>query len=444
MLISHLQPGKALYNSRKKAVLSFVRNQQPSQYTAKGTAVRERITARALDNFRWLLRTQDSIKYTYNSPDRGISAIGDNISDYLDDNYIPVFSTSSPPATIFYDTARHYLITGHPFYYREYNSNNDIINSTAGAKQYLPVYNGSGACPLLKINYKNAATGVYDPYSETYRKLVNRQSVQDSTFDIATQAPYYQQLFTYHSSGRIAIMINQRWNGTGWTTQDGATFSYNTNDQLVRIGFQSWDTSSQSMVDWGIDSMSYPAATGSYNSYKDYFRNSTTMNFYLRSEYVCNLNAAGLIDTMYIYDYTTPRELADSKTIITYTALNHIKTYNEYNEVSPGTYDNNPRFSARFYYELHGSQTNVPSVATGSWRLYPNPAGNTLVVEATGIKELTIIQLNDITGRNVLSSTLDAAKGKQMINISTLQPGIYLYRMLADGIVVGQGKVVKE
>lgn len=80
--------------------------------------------------------------------------------------------------------------------------------------------------------------------------------------------------------------------------------------------------------------------------------------------------------------------------------------------------------------------TNAQTLPYGS-RIYPNPANNLLNLEIPG---LTAYQLIDISGRVVMDQP--TAHGNQRIDLSELESGIYLIKILA-GDIVFTSKLVK-
>jgi len=73
-----------------------------------------------------------------------------------------------------------------------------------------------------------------------------------------------------------------------------------------------------------------------------------------------------------------------------------------------------------------------------SVKVFPNPTSNKFIVEIDGT---VTVKLYDIFGREVLSQI---AIDKTEININHLQKGSYIISVLADGKVVGNGKIVKQ
>jgi hypothetical protein len=76
-----------------------------------------------------------------------------------------------------------------------------------------------------------------------------------------------------------------------------------------------------------------------------------------------------------------------------------------------------------------------------AFSIYPNPATTELHFE---YNKPGIVQLSDVTGRLAKSVFLSAGKRSQSVAITSLPPGLYLYRYLVTGQVIAFGKVVSR
>ena len=85
------------------------------------------------------------------------------------------------------------------------------------------------------------------------------------------------------------------------------------------------------------------------------------------------------------------------------------------------------------------------TMVTDATKLYPNPVGDVLTVSYANKGEGgSMLQVMDVTGRNVLAESLEGLSGQKLINTSRLMPGIYLYKIMEKGNTTLQGKFVKE
>ena len=98
----------------------------------------------------------------------------------------------------------------------------------------------------------------------------------------------------------------------------------------------------------------------------------------------------------------------------------------------------------RMVYNPRLATPNVNS-ATGEVKIYPNPAKEELTVEYTlPDKEDAEMQIVDVMGRIVISKELPFDKQKETVDISNLPQGVYVYKVVQDGVMIATGKVIKE
>jgi hypothetical protein len=71
--------------------------------------------------------------------------------------------------------------------------------------------------------------------------------------------------------------------------------------------------------------------------------------------------------------------------------------------------------------------TSVSDVKNVSIKIYPNPANEFIQIEASNAIETSIIKIQDLQGRLVLSQYINHTNSK--INISSLNPGIYVLKI---------------
>jgi hypothetical protein len=120
------------------------------------------------------------------------------------------------------------------------------------------------------------------------------------------------------------------------------------------------------------------------------------------------------------------------------------------------------KFRAQSWLTLYDGRTFAntllfPEDAAGSGRqlgteeqqsaanLFPNPVKDQLQVSYSNSSEDgSTLQITDLTGRLLISKQLAGKGGLETIDVRTLVPGIYLYRILDDKTVMTNGKIVKE
>ena len=88
--------------------------------------------------------------------------------------------------------------------------------------------------------------------------------------------------------------------------------------------------------------------------------------------------------------------------------------------------------------------TSEPATPVNSEiKVFPNPTNGNLTVFIPELPDgTTVFQLFDVMGHNILSSPLTGNYSK--INLSAFSQGIYYYRIMNDGVSIGNGKVVKQ
>jgi Metallo-peptidase family M12B Reprolysin-like/Secretion system C-terminal sorting domain/Fibronectin type III domain/Bacterial pre-peptidase C-terminal domain len=77
-----------------------------------------------------------------------------------------------------------------------------------------------------------------------------------------------------------------------------------------------------------------------------------------------------------------------------------------------------------------------------SLEVFPNPVQNMLNVDLKSNKGISEIQLFDINGTQVMSKRTSSVRSQ--MNLSILPAGIYLMKVVKDGVVVSKTKVVKQ
>jgi hypothetical protein len=90
-----------------------------------------------------------------------------------------------------------------------------------------------------------------------------------------------------------------------------------------------------------------------------------------------------------------------------------------------------------------GIITKMTDMESGKLVVYPNPAKNKLFVEFSSLNTCKVININSIEGKNLISLKPDSGRLKTEIDISVLNPGLYLLVAETErGIVVK--KIIKQ
>ncbi len=98
--------------------------------------------------------------------------------------------------------------------------------------------------------------------------------------------------------------------------------------------------------------------------------------------------------------------------------------------------DNDGRFTYSNIIILAGNDINTFS-------LYPNPAGNTLLIETNPVLKITAIQIADIHGRIVFKQQTGGLS-KWIADISALSSGIYIVSLCRDEKIISIKRLIKQ
>lgn len=88
--------------------------------------------------------------------------------------------------------------------------------------------------------------------------------------------------------------------------------------------------------------------------------------------------------------------------------------------------------------------TSVSETTTeNSFEVYPNPANDKLRIKNAELK-IKSVEIFDVLGQLVFSEKQETGNKKQVIDISSLSPGIYFCKVVGEGNAIGTKKIVKE
>jgi hypothetical protein len=98
-------------------------------------------------------------------------------------------------------------------------------------------------------------------------------------------------------------------------------------------------------------------------------------------------------------------------------------------------------FKGEYYYSAFAGSGIDPINLNQPILVYPNPVNDFIAVEAGTYATSVLFELSDITGKQVISKTLNGARNQ--VSVSELPDGLYLYRIIRNGETY-QGKVIKR
>ena len=94
------------------------------------------------------------------------------------------------------------------------------------------------------------------------------------------------------------------------------------------------------------------------------------------------------------------------------------------------------------------SDLGVAAITTGGGNVnvYPNPNNGQFTIQYSVTGENTVVEIYNVLGAEVYTSTFISSKSGNTINISNQPAGIYLYRVIssANGNLLGEGKIVLQ
>ncbi|MFM1793661.1 MAG: hypothetical protein RL642_46, partial [Bacteroidota bacterium] len=96
---------------------------------------------------------------------------------------------------------------------------------------------------------------------------------------------------------------------------------------------------------------------------------------------------------------------------------------------------------------VEGGEATIESDAAQAVEVFPNPISNELFVKLIAIEGKSLIEVFDLTGKKVASTTVNTIMGTintVKVDMSRNAQGIYLVRVTNDKTVVHQSKIIKQ
>ncbi len=278
-------------------------------------------------------------------------------------------------------------------------------------------------------------------------------------YDITTSTWQNQskEIYTY-TTGLLTLKLNQQWDSVNNSYFDTGKwyYTYDSNNLLTEKRFEYFDTNTSTWVNSQKTVNIYDPVT-LYKTVKEEYYWDVSNNLWIgNSKEVYNYDSNGNMSTMEAFQFDSVNN-----------------TWNSYpSNVGTGTYDNSvdrnnlglPEDYSGFFnilfnhkidllhltqynsstssqepfqdWEFYYTPLSVLGVNTSELTevtIYPNPVSTTLNIE--GSEKLTDykIFIYDMQGKQVLYRT-----GQNQINVQTLKPGNYIYRIIAkEGIKNG-------
>jgi hypothetical protein len=96
----------------------------------------------------------------------------------------------------------------------------------------------------------------------------------------------------------------------------------------------------------------------------------------------------------------------------------------------------------QFVFEvIYEASLGINNVEKNSFEVFPNPTDDLLTIELQNTNGVNQIQLNDLTGKMIISKEIE---NHEQLNVSNLNQGIYLLTILKNGEVIGIERLVKK
>ena len=292
--------------------------------------------------------------------------------------------------------------------------------------------------------------------------------------------PSSKEEHTYDDNGNQTLFIQYIWDSESqsFVPSQKYEFSFDENGNQTLYIQYIWDSESQSLVlsgkvessydddgnqtlfikyNWNSESQSFVPQTklqysydenGNQTLYIRYFWDSVIEVFHEFSKEMKSYDEFGYVLDYEIHNWI--EELGQVKPVnkTVYSTLSETET----NLVREGIiyeYDTNSNtwnelegeeFKSYFYY-TKTSSLSTNSVELNSFSIYPNPTKGNLNINSSESLTNPIIELYDVKGSKIISNPFNFS---EPIDVSGLQPSIYIY-LIKDGNEVKQsGKVIKE
>ena len=254
----------------------------------------------------------------------------------------------------------------------------------------------------------------------TYDENGNRTLYIINSWDTNTQSfvPTLKYEYTYDENGNTTLYIRYSWDTNTQSFVPDFKYEYtrdeNGNITLYIINF--WDTTTQSFVPIWKDVKTYD-----YTFHPKYITQLKTEKYH---------NGIGYKPS-FEQDYSIHSE-TDTELVIVGITKQYDTNSNTWSELQ------SEEFKSYWYY------TKTPSLSTNSvepnlFSIYPNPTSNTLQINSSEYLQNPIFELYDVKGSKVLSNPL---KLTETIDVSDLQPSMYIYNIKDGSEVKQSGKVL--
>jgi len=405
-------------NATHKEILQGIFQQQ-SRAASKTTAQQKRLIG---SSYTANSQIQDSNYYHY-SNGRGSSHT--DLSSYFDNFYAT--SINNTTKNILSDTNTNWqyynggLNKTHDDFF-VYDASNRVINhiysATSYNLQHSIVYNSAGTIAQITTS-DSFVNNIFIPQQIIYMTYnAQNKRTADSTFDLIKNKSEYKRKYTYNAAGNITSFKAYQFQNNNWVQTYEAIYSFDGSDRLIlnNTSYTLGTTLYQKK-----DSFAY-IGTNTKPYYEASFSWDAGLSLWQAEDaYTHYYNTAGLIDTTYIYRYTTQWDTIE-RNVHTYDANGLLQRVNGYLYNGNGNFATTPYDQTTMYYQDYDPLTIQQQSNKALLSLYPNPAKNTLSIQTT--LQSGNITITNMNGQTVHSEPL--SRQHQTINTQYLPAGNYI------------------
>ena len=350
-------------------------------------------------------------------------------------------------------------------------------------------YDENGNLTLMIIYNWDSESQSFVPsskYENTYDENGNRTHYIRYNWDSESQSfvPNYKYEYTYDEDGNQTLQLYYNWNTElqsfvpsrkyentydengnqthyiryNWDSESQSfvpssksEYTYDENGIQTFYIYYSWDSESQSFVpsrkyentydengnrthyiryNWDSESQSFVPILKDETTYDSNFTPVWTRTQWKIEKYYSGL---GVYKPSFVKDYSIHSE-TDTELVIVGIIKQYDTNFNTWNELE------GEEFKSYWYYtKTQSLSTN--SVEPNSFSIYPNPTSNSLQIHSSESLSNPIFELYDVKGSKILSNPF---KLTEPIDVSDLQPSMYIYNVKDGSEVKQSGKIIKE
>ena len=254
----------------------------------------------------------------------------------------------------------------------------------------------------------------YNEHGDRILQLIFYWNMETESFDL----PKNQTDFVYDENQRLILRTFKRnWDSYNqlWDFRTTVDYVWDENDKNTLVTQKFWD----------LESNSYIPSHKIIKTFSNF-----SQNFIFESSTIHSWN-----EEINIYEPTFKTIV--STTLDSEDKLHRTGTISKYN-IESGDWD---EIDSRFFKYTKTPSLSTNSVEQNSFSIYPNPTSNSLNINSSESLSNPIFELYDVKGSKVLSNPF---KLTEPIDVSDLQPSMYIYNVKDGSEVKQSGKVLIE